>query len=352
MTRRIDQFLAGFGDGDAISHEAVALRRSFCELGFASEIYADMPYVSPSLKNQCLDYRGYDGAEHDIVIYHMAIASPVAAYFRQAPGQKVMIYHNITPSEYFRPFATSIAERLDAARADLVALRDVPAAVWADSSFNAQELRAIGYRQVTNFSLLFNPATLDYPTDQRIAAKMRPRMTTLLFVGRLAPNKKVERLLEMFYYYRQLDPASRLVVVGSSHGCPRYFSMLQLYAADLGLANVCFEEFAAPSELPTYYRSADVFVTASEHEGFCLPLLEAMAMDCPVVARSTGATPETCGGGGVLYSDLTAAELAVLVRGVANDQTWRREILTAQAQRLAILRQRDVGGELRRMLAR
>ena len=350
MKQRIDQLLAGFGDGDAISHEALALQTVFQKMGYQSEIYADLPYVSTTLQQKCHGYHSYNGSPNDVLIYHVAIASPVSQTFRSSPAKKVIIYHNITPADYYRPYDEEITARLQKARQELLELKNIPMSVWADSRFNADELQALGFKDVQKLSLLFNPKVLDQPLSERIARKFRPHLSTILFVGRIAPNKKLDNLLAMYYMYRQLDPFSRLIIVGSSRSCPRYFSMLQLYAADLDLVNVCFEEFAAPDELPTYYRCADLFLTASEHEGFCLPLLEASYLGCPVIANHAGAMPETLGNSGVIYRDCDARALAGLAYEVIHNKELRQNILASQAAKLRELQERRFDLELQKLL--
>jgi glycosyltransferase involved in cell wall biosynthesis len=126
--------------------------------------------------------------------------------------------------------------------------------------------------------------------------------------------------------------------------------MLRMFAGDVYLPNVCFEGFASPRGLPTYYRCADVFMSASEHEGYCLPLLEAMHCGVPVIAHAVGGMPEAMGGAGVLYRDLSPAQLAVVMHKVAKDPAVRAEVLRSQEKRLSELRARRVSEELKTLL--
>jgi len=219
------------------------------------------------------------------------------------------------------------------------------------SRFNASELERLGVPRVEVFPLLFDTDRLDRPADPMILNKFRARMTNILFVGRMAPNKCVEELIQAYAWYAAINPFSRLILVGSDRSAPRYYAMLRMLVAELDLNNVCFELFASPAGLVAYYELADVFVTPSRHEGYCLPLVEAMHKGMPVIARDSGGMPEAMGGAGVRYDDMDPCELAELIHRVVSDTTLREDILSSQQNRLADLRRRDVRSELQTLLA-
>lgn len=348
----VHQILNGFADGDAISSCARVLRDVLRGWGRASELYAPMRHVAPAVRGECRPLEEYRGAPGDVVLHHYSIASPAVDVFERSAARRIVVYHNITPVEFFAGFDDGVAAQLAQARARLPALVQRADACWAVSEFNAGELRAAGAREVRVFPLVFDPAPLNAPPDPDVQARFAARLTTFVTVGRVAPNKRIETLIEAFYWYhRTLDPFSRLVIVGSERSCPRYHAMLRMLAGDFDLPNVCFEGFASPRGLPTYYRCADVFLSTSEHEGYCLPLLEAMHCGVPVIAHATGGMPEAMGGAGVLYRDLTPAQLAVLMHRVAKDEPTRRAVLESQRRRLDELARRDVAAELKVLLA-
>jgi glycosyltransferase involved in cell wall biosynthesis len=167
----------------------------------------------------------------------------------------------------------------------------------------------------------------------------------------MAPNKNIEEVVEAFHWYHKtINPLSRLVVIGSERSCPRYAAMLRMLASDLNLPNAGFEGFASPGGLPTYYRNADLFVTASRHEGYCLPLLEAMHYGVPVLARATGGIPEAVNGSGCLYDELAPAELAGLMHRLISDPALRGTVLESQKRRMDEVRRRNVDTELDALL--
>ena len=348
----IDQLLAGFADGDAISHHARMIRDLLREMGFASDIYVEPERVSPTLRGEFKPLSDYNASPLDICLFHYSIACPAADAYVKSPARKVLIYHNITPAEFFRGYDDRLVRQLTEARAQLADMCRTAQAVWAVSRFNAAELESLGARDVRIMPLPLPRAMLDIPPDPLVTGKFTRDLTTLLFVGRLAPNKCVEDIMLAFaWYYRNINPFSRLLLVGSEQSCPRYATMLRMLVGDLDLPNVCFEGFASPAGLTAYYRAADVYLCPSAHEGFGMPLIEAMYYGVPVIARSTGGTPEAMGNAGVRYEDLSAPELAALIHRVVSEPTLRDDILRSQQQRVQEMLNRPLAQELRDLLA-
>jgi len=347
---RIDQLLAGFADGDAISNEAVHIRDILRKSGYESDIYADRTYTSPSMLHECVDVKAYKPG--DMCIHHYSIGSPVVEIFSSANTRKVLIYHNITPADYFRVYDARVAEQLDSARRNLAKISSMADVVWADSEFNAGEIRSLGIKNVEVFPLLFSSNGLDIPDDPEVVTRLSGPLKTFLTVGRIAPNKRIEVLIKAFHYYvRKINPFSRLVIVGSARSCPRYYDLLQMMVSDLDVLNVCFDGFAAPKSLPAYYRNSDLFISVSDHEGYCLPLIEAMYHGTMVLAHRVGGMPEAMGGAGVLYQNLNPAHLAVLMDIMTSRPEIMREVLSSQSARIDSVKNRDVTGELMKLLS-
>lgn len=349
---RIDQLLAGFADGDAISHHARIIRDTLRASGFASDIFTDPAHASPSLSGEWRPLADYAPAPADLCLFHYSIASTATAAYERARVRKVLIYHNITPPEFYCGFDDHVVRQLTEARAQLAQMGSAADAVWAVSRFNASELESLGIPRVRILPLPLPRAMLDIPPDPLVTGKFARDLTTWLFVGRMAPNKRVEDLIEAFaWYHRGINPYSRLLLVGSEHGCPRYSTMLRMLVADLDIANIGFEGFASPAGLTAYYRAAHVYVSTSAHEGFGLPLVEAMYYGVPVVARAVGGTPEAMGDGGVLYDGLDAPELAALLHRVVTDAPLRADILQSQRKRVDAMVSRSIDTELNQALS-
>lgn len=350
--KRIDQLMAGMVEGDATSRAALAMREALRAMGYMSEIYALPEHVSPSIAAECLDLRAYRGREADVALHHYGIRSEATERFTACAAHKVLLYHNITPAGFYRGYDDALEQRLEDSRRRLKDVADACRGVWADSEYNAAELSALGVRDVKIFPLPFTAAPLDIAPDPSILARYRVPLTNLLFVGRIAPNKRLEDLLEAYaWYHDAINPRSRLLLVGSERSAPAYFTVLRMLASDLGVPNVCFEGFASPAGLAACYRLADLFACTSGHEGYCLPLLEAMYCGVPVVARRTGGTPEAMRNAGVLYDGLSARQLAELMHLVLSDPALHAEIGASQRARMQEVLRRDLAGELKVLLA-
>lgn len=348
----IHQIMTGYADGDAISNEATLLREIFRRWGHNSEIYADLACVSPSMRSDCRPLADYTAVAGDICLHHYGIASPAADVFLASPAKKIMVYHNITPAEYFDGFDDAVAAQLREARRALREVAQRADAVWTVSRFNAAELKAAGIDGVKVFPLLFVPYPPDIPPEPLILEKFAGPLKNIVFVGRVAPNKRIEDLIAAFaWYHKAVNPFSRLIVVGSKRSAARYYTMLRMLVGDLDLSNVCFEGFASTAGLLAYYRVADLYVSASEHEGYCLPLVEAMDHGVPVIARAAGGTPEAMDGAGVLYEDLAPVELGALFDRVLTDAALRNEILTSQQRRVQRAKDRNLEAEVKALMS-
>jgi glycosyltransferase involved in cell wall biosynthesis len=171
--------------------------------------------------------------------------------------------------------------------------------------------------------------------------------TNILFVGRIIPNKKIDDLIRVFaVYQRYVNPVSRLLLVGDHRGHERYYERLLEMVDYLRLDEVVFTGQVDDDDLYGYYREADAFLCLSEHEGFCVPLQEAMVFRVPVIAYETGAVRETLRGGGILLSEKRPEVVAELLRDVVSDQKLRNAVLGTQARAVAAIRETDFGALL------
>lgn len=349
---RIVQLLAGFVDGDAISVEAQSLHHTLQGMGFESHLYADDGRIAPTMADLCQPLSKYRNQRSDLILYHYSIASRATDIFLSSTGKKILKYHNITPAEFFYGFNDDIAAQLTMARADLHHVGLHADAVWADSKFNASELEKLGVSNVLTVPLFISRNEFETDPDPRMFQIFPKTMKTILFVGRIAPNKCMEDLLLAFAWYKRIfSHPTRLIIVGSQHTCPRYYAMLRILMRELDTQDINFLGFRTSRELCACFKLADVFVCPSRHEGYGVPLLESMFNEVPVIARLTGATPETMEKAGILYEDLAPEELAELIHRVLEDEALRAKILRSQKRRIEKLFQRNTESELRALLA-
>ena len=300
---RINQVVVSAVPGDAITGAAFEYQELLRRVA-PSEIYAAQRDRSLEREVHSLrDYplRGTDPG--DLLIVHVSIGDVgVTRFLAERSERTVVVYHNITPAEYFRPFDRQFARLLQQGRVHLGDLRDRTTLALAVSEYNAQELRDAGYRNVRVVPLVVDPTRLasvpsDPATEEWIATRPGP---TILFVGQVLPHKRHELLLEAFHVLvTALVPDATLVLAGALR-LPAYEQVLREFGRELGLPNVRFTGSISPEELVAYYRGATVFACASDHEGLCVPVLEAMAFDVPVIGRAVAALPETIGDAGLL----------------------------------------------------
>ncbi len=352
MPARVDQLLAGFADGDAISQEARILQQTLHGLGLESDIYAPVKTTTPAIAHLARPISEYLTTKRDSVIFHYSIASEASQCFLKSDCKRIVRYHNITPEHFMRGFDDAVADQLHDSRDQLFSIASQGNEVWADSEFNADELRDLSIKKVKVVPLFFHPSAIDIKPDSHMLQKLGNGLTNILFVGRMAPNKNVEALMLAFgWYQKTMNTQSRLVLVGSEWSCPRYFAMLRSLAKTLELSNVSFEGFVNDAALAACYETAALFVCPSLHEGYCLPLIEAMCHNVPVVARRNGGMPEAIGKSGILFDGDDPKELAVLMDVMIRDSKQREAVLNAQENRLAELHARDIPTECRNLLS-
>jgi glycosyltransferase involved in cell wall biosynthesis len=350
--RAVHQLVSNFDLGDAIGNHVRALRRLLRGWGYASDVYAQYTHLS-LLKDAHFYTRYREVSSPDtVVLFHFSIGSEVTSFFTSLPDRRVLIYHNITPAEYFVGVNARVADRCRRGRWELARLRAVTDLALGVSEFNRAELEAAGFRRTGVLPILVDWEQYAHPPD-RALSEAYGRGTNLLFVGRIAPNKRIEDLLKAYYFYRRLDPDSRLLVVGSAVDTAGYLAACQKLAAELGLLDhVVFAGAVSQAELCTYYRVASAYLCLSEHEGFCVPLLEAMHFGVPVVALAATGVPGTLGDAGVLVHDKDFPAIAELVHRVVRDPALRAAVVAGQRARLRAFDAPAIGARLREHLER
>lgn len=350
----IHQLVAGFAKGDAISNEALVLRDIFRGWGVESDIFCETRLILPELRREARDLASLPAAlqPDDVALLHLSIGSQANEVFRQLACRKALLYHNVTPPDYFRGIQEQIAHQLALGREQVRALAGVAEVNLADSVFNAAELEAFGYHSAAVFPLFLDYQRLRAAPDRAVLAKYDDGLTNILFVGRGAPNKCPVDILSAFYYFQNyVEPKSRLILAGSYTGLEFYQGLLISRIHELQLANVELTGSIPLAQLNACYQSAHVFLSMSEHEGFCIPLLEAMVRDVPVLAFAAGAVSETLAGAGVLFREKRFDLVAEVLGRLAHDERLRAAVRAGQRARLARYEQRDLAAELRAHLA-
>ncbi len=333
---RIVQILPVLAFGDAVGNDTRALKEALLEAGYDTEIYAAV--IDERLPQGTA--KPYDMLEKleedDIVIYHLSTGHKLNYELEKLGGKKVILYHNITPERYFEKYNkdaySSCGQGIKAAKR----LAKVADYAIADSEYNRQDLLSYGFQCDIDVLPILIPFE-DYAKrpSARVMKLYDDDYVNILFTGRVVPNKKQEDVIEAFYYYKRfIQPKSRLILVGSFAGIDKYHDQLEAYVNKLGLEDVIFTGQIKFDEILAYYQLADLFLCMSEHEGFCVPIVEAMYFNVPVIARDTSAIAWTLGGSGMLLPDNDPIVAAEMMDRILTDEVLRKKILKNQRIRL------------------
>jgi glycosyltransferase involved in cell wall biosynthesis len=344
--RAVHQVLVASSFGDAISNEALGLQRAIRRRfpGVESEIYAHHRGAGLDGVRSLAEYPPA-AADDGVMIFHSSIGEPAISDFLAARRERIVVrYHNITPPEWFEPYDPAFARLLGLGREQLLGLHDRAVLAIADSAFNQAELVEAGFANTqvipvhADLSALLSASPA---VPRRLPPPRSASEPVVLFVGRVAPNKGHVALLQAFHVlktYRHYD-AHLWMAGGPSQ--PRYSWALEQYRRELGLIDAYFAGAVSTTELAHMYRRADVLLCLSEHEGFCVPLVEAMAFDVPIVALARTAVPETLGGAGLMVDDADPAVVAEAVSTVISLPGVRNTLVERGRKRLTELRPQD-----------
>jgi L-malate glycosyltransferase len=338
----VDQVLVGASPGDAVTESALRIRDAL-RLALDADVYA--LHIDERLRHNVGRIQDYPLPEHrsaaDVLILHVSIGEPRILDFVLHRSERVfLIYHNITPSHFFRAIDPRFAALLEDGRRSLRDLLAKADAVFADSQFNADELAALGRNDVV---VCAPPARLsrllEIEPDPDLVAQLPVAVPNemILFVGQVLPHKRPEVLLGAHHLLvTNALPSARLVIAGANRH-PRYGRAVRRLITDMNLNTVWLTGEVPDAALAAFYRRADVFVTASEHEGFCVPIIEAFHFGVPVVARAFGAIAETAGDAAIILDpDGDARHLAEAARRVLVDRELRAELVARGRARAAI----------------
>jgi glycosyltransferase involved in cell wall biosynthesis len=332
----VNQWLAAAHRNDAVGDSARLLRDLCRSWGHESEIYALT--VDDDLVGDVRPWH-HTGARHgDLTILHYAIPSPMSAALATLPGTRVLVYHNMTPTHFFAPFDAGITRMAAAGRRDLATLVGRVDLALGVSDYNRHELEVMGFEPTGVLPLAIDLERLRSARRVPSVEKwLQDGLVNILFVGRIAPNKKIEdhiRLAEQFKRY--VDSFYRFIFVGKYDAVPHYYATIRALIAEYKMLpdRFWFVGAVPNEELAAYYRNAHAYVSLSEHEGFCAPLVEAMAMDVPVLAYAEAAVPETLGGAGMSFAPKDLEYAAELLGSLIYDEPVRAGVLEGQRRRV------------------
>ncbi len=323
-------------------------------MGHRSDVFALA--IDEDMRAEVRNVAEAEASLGNVTVYHFALASPMTDAFMRLRGGRVLLYHNITPARFFAPYDAELFRLATRSRRDLASLVGHVDLALGVSDYNRRELEQLGFRDTGVLPIAVNVDRItDAPRTPALERLLDDEFTNFLFVGRIVPNKKIEDIIRLAEHYkRYVDAYYRFIFVGRYDGVPRYYYMLRALVDEFGWLPERFV-FTGPvtdTDLAAYYRAASVYISMSEHEGFCVPLVEAMAADVPVLAYSCTGIPETLGGAGVQFSPKNFELAAELLYELAYDDGVRAAVIDGQRRRLTHFVGSRVDADLRQMVGR
>lgn len=341
--RTVHQFLPTFADRDAIGGHVLEIQRLFRSLGWTSEIYSED--IHPEMRSTgkpFADLARMSGVSSVALLYHASTGCRNFDALLSWKGPVLVDYHNITQPAFFERWSPGASDNMRLARKQLAELGPRCNLAIAHSAYSAEELVELGYPTPVVAPIIVDFERYRAPAHRRTAARLAKAAAAggaqWLYVGRVAPNKCHHDLIAAFAVYRAVfDPLARLSLVGGATS-ESYWDALEALCRELELrASVEFADTVSPGVLMAHYRSADLFVSMSEHEGFGVPLIEAMDFSIPVLAYAATAVPETVGDGAVLCDTKDPAAVALAAHRVLTDPALKARLLAAGKARVQAL---------------
>ena len=343
----VHQFVPLLHRGDAVGRHTLRLRDLFVARGVPSRIYVEL--VDPETVTETELATAYPGHSEpgDVLLYQFATASAMAPWLAARAETLVVNYHNITPPELLAAWDNQVALGQLRAGAELRTLAPRTALAIADSAYNNEHLVAAGF---VNSVVVPPSAALGddiLGAAERVQRGGTGRGARWLSVGRVAPNKALhETVIALMVTRAHRDPEATLLIVGKP-AIASYDAALRRFVAEMGLDDaVTFAGHASDAAVAAAYAQADVLVVTSQHEGFCVPVTEAMAVGLPVVAYAQGALPEVLGAAGVLVDAVDPYGLASTIADLLEDPARCRELAAAGRRQLAALDLAGAGDRL------
>jgi L-malate glycosyltransferase len=347
----VHQFVPTLNPNDATGTHTLLLRDILRRAGWRSDIFAEA--IHDDLASEAYKHWMYPdhAAPGDVAIYQFSTSSAVAAYLVERGLPLIIDFHNFTAPEHFAGWEAHTEARASLAAEELALLAPRAALGMADSSFNEKVLRRVGCRRTKVVPVLVDYERVTAEPDPRVAAELHALSAgggaDILFVGRIVPSKAQHELVKALWVYRRrYDASARLHLVGGTSSY-EYLASLRGFIADLGLTRaVRLSGEVSDAALAAYFGAADVYLSLSVHEGFGVPLVEAMAAGVPVIARRAGAIAETTDGAAILLDTADHSYVAAALHRVLSDPQLRQRLTAAGRLRLPALSRQTVAARL------
>lgn len=347
---RVHQILPRFEMGDAISYHSLYIRDTLDEANYTNSIYASS--VEENSKHICSELEHFDefiDNRDDVLIFHFSVYDESYKKLLESKNKKILVYHNVTPPEMIEKYNKEVAEICRKGKALLPELKLVDLAV-ADSEFNRQDLLNCGFEEHRTRVLPIKPMLNRFDAfkdDKAMAKRLCDGRLNMLYVGRVYPNKGIFDLVRIFACLnRYVNARTRMLVAGS---CLKdYLADVISLVREYGIEKEFFIlDKVTDQELGTLFRYSHMYISMSDHEGFCVPIVEAMSFDLPVLAYDAGAVADTMGGAGVLVKEKNPEDIAVLADMILTESGIRDQILARQKKRIDFFTGKSIDEELK-----
>ena len=334
----INQWVPAAHRGDAVGDSARRVRDLLRARGFDSNLYALS--IDDNLRDDVLPFDHVSSHIGDATILHFAVPSIMSTKLTQLKSRTIIQYHNITPAYFFAPYDSGIFRIAALGREELKTLVGHVDVALGDSEYNRQELATLGFTSTGVMPIIVDTERITGSPGEPALEEtlLGDGLANILFVGRIVPNKKIEDIIRLAEHYkRYVDTDYRFIFVGRTDAVPRYYNTILALIAEYQMPKdrFIFTGTVTESELATYYRSSSAYISLSDHEGFCVPLVEAMSADLPILAFGATAIPETLGGAGICFSPKDLEYAAEMLGLLVYDEAVRSKVIAGQQSRVA-----------------
>jgi len=328
---RLDQYIPVAAKYDAITSNALAIRKILQQEGYESEIFTDSFKLFDQQKfRHSYEYRC---EENDVLIVHFSMGSNFYEILNKYSSKKILYFQGITPPKYFENYERRYFYSMTRGLIQLNKLQKVFSHMIASSEFNSQELTNLGYKNIEKLPPIYDFRKLKSIEINQNLQELLQKQNNIIFIGRISPHKCQHDVIKAFYAYHKLfDQNAKLFLVGSYSGMEKYKRALDNLILSLELSNfVIFTGSVSEEDKFTYYSLCQLFLSMTEHEGFFVPGVEAMFTSLPILAYDkSGALPETCGDSAVYFSEKNFVKIATMMDVIINDQNIRQVIIDKQ----------------------
>ena len=325
---RVWQFLSTISYGDAVSNDCLAMASLLTEKGIDNRISARFNHLKGNNDVIRLEKAKKEIRPEDRVLLHLSTGDEMNDWFASLPNKKAVVYHNITPAKFFRQYNSVLSSNASDGREQAARMASSVDLAITVSSYNAKELEEMGFPKPHVIPILMPFEDYAKEPDSKRMQELSDGRTNIFFVGRVAPNKCQEDIVSVFSeYVKQYDPTARLILAGSATGTELYRDRIVSFIEKLGLSGqVILPGHTTFAEILAFYKTADAFLIMSEHEGFCVPIVESFLFGVPVLACDYGAIGETMGTGGILLSGKDPSKTAAVLHEMITDKALRDEL--------------------------